>query len=154
MENTAAPLVHTKGKGEGNHAFGIERWFRVTPEDTDGAFALMEEVVPEGVGPPLHIHLAEIEVFTVLSGRVRFHCNGHDVVAEAGSTIMIPPGSKHAFRGAGPGESRILVMLSPGKGEGFFRAVEDQSLSPETDMSAIQSLGSQFGVSFVGPPLR
>ena len=153
MPKTAAPLVHKTGDGESNDAFGIKRWFRITPDDTDGAFAIFEEDVPEGVGPPLHIHHDEIEVFTVLSGSVRFHCNGHELVAEAGATVMIPAGSRHTFQGVGPGSSRILVMLSPGKGEGFFRDVETQGLSPREDMEAIGALGRDYGVTFVGPPL-
>ena len=147
------PTVHGPGEGEPNAAFGLRRWFRVTPEMTGGAFCVFEEIIPEGEGPPLHIHHEEHEVFTVLSGAVKFHCEGEEAVAGPGFTIMIPPGARHAFRGVGPGASRVSVMLSPGRGEGFFRDVEAENLHPPADMPRIKEIAERYALEFVGPPI-
>ena len=114
---------------------------------------MFEEEIEEGAGPPLHIHHAEHEVFTVLSGSVKFHCDGMEAVAEAGTTALIPPGARHAFKGIGPGTSRVLVMLSPGQGEGFFRDVEKERLSPKDGMGRVNEIAAKYSVEFVGPPL-
>ncbi|MEM7547199.1 MAG: cupin domain-containing protein [Pseudomonadota bacterium] len=151
--SSLTPIVHGPSEGEPNSAFGLQRWFRVTPEMTGGAFCVFEEVIPEGEGPPLHIHYEEHELFTVLSGSVKFHCEGEEAVAGPGFTILIPPGARHAFRGVGPGPSRVSVMLSPGRGEGFFRDVEAEGLSSQKDFPRIKEIAKGYAVEFVGPPL-
>ncbi len=84
MTQGAGPIIQGPGEGEPSAAFGLPRWFRVTAADTDGAFAHFEEEIPEGAGPPLHIHHEEREVFTVLSGRVKFHCEGREAALGRG----------------------------------------------------------------------
>lgn len=147
------PIVHHPGDGAHNAAFHLDRWFRLTPRDTGGAFALFEEHIPQGSGPPLHIHHTEHEIFTVLTGRVRFHCDGHEAEATPGTTVLIPPGAPHAFKGLGPGMSRVLIQLSPGRGVGFFTDVAAENLSPETDMDRILQIAADYDLEFVGPPL-
>ena len=149
----AGATVHGSGEGIRNGAFGLNRWFRIRPEETGGAFALWEEEIPEGAGPPLHVHENEIELFTVLSGRVRFRCADAEHEAGPGASVMIPKGAHHTFKGLGPGPSRALVMLSPGAGVGFFETVEAEGLSPATDMPRIEEICARYGVRFVGPPL-
>ncbi|MBR1156307.1 cupin domain-containing protein [Bradyrhizobium sp. JYMT SZCCT0428] len=153
MTQKQMPIVHAPAAGEANSAFGFKRYFRITPEDTGGAFCVFEEEIEEGAGPPLHIHHVEHEMFTVLSGSVKFHCDGTEAVAEAGTTALIPPGACHAFKGIGPGTSRVLVMLSPGNGEGFFREVEKEGLSSKDGMDRVNEIAAKYSVEFVGPPL-
>ena len=38
--------------------------FKVLSEETGGAYAMIEQVVPPGVGPPLHVHHRETEIWT------------------------------------------------------------------------------------------
>jgi quercetin dioxygenase-like cupin family protein len=153
MTQKHTPIVNAPATGEANSVFGFKRYFRITPEDTGGAFCVFEEEIEEGAGPPLHIHHAEHEMFTVLSGSVKFHCDGTEAVAEAGTTALIPPGACHAFKGIGPGTSRVLVMLSPGQGEGFFREVEKEGLSPEDGMDRVNEIAAKYSLEFVGPPI-
>ncbi|KIT17329.1 hypothetical protein [Jannaschia aquimarina] len=54
----------------------------------------------------------------------------------------------------GPGEARVLIMLPPGKGVGFFRDVAAEGLSPGSDMSRINEIAATYGVEFVGPPIE
>lgn len=141
------------GSGEPNDAFSLKRFFRVTAADTDGAFAIFEELVPEGSGPPLHIHHTETEVFTVLDGALRFHADGTDIIGEPGDIIVIPPGTRHAFKGVAPGTSRVLIQLTPGAGAQFFADVAAEGLHPSGDMERIAEIAARYGVEFVGPPL-
>lgn len=97
MTQGAGPIIQGPGEGEPDAAFGLRRWFRLTAADTDGAFAHFEEEIPEGAGPPLHIHHEEREVFTVLSGRVKFHCDGREAALGRG-------------RGAGADGARIAEI--------------------------------------------
>jgi mannose-6-phosphate isomerase-like protein (cupin superfamily) len=44
--------------------------FKASGEDTGGAYALTDSVVPPGGGPPPHIHHREDEAFWVLEGEL------------------------------------------------------------------------------------
>ncbi len=147
------PIVSQPGSGEPNDAFGLHRWFRVSAASTGGAFCLFEEEIPEGAGPPLHIHHEEWELFAVLSGQVKFRCEAAEVIAGPGWSVAIPPGARHAFRGMGPGAARVAVTLTPGGGEGFFRDVVAEGLRPPTDMARIVEIAARYGLEFVGPPI-
>ncbi|QIE54042.1 cupin domain-containing protein [Pikeienuella piscinae] len=153
MSVSLAPVVHGPGAGEENRAFGLRRWFRIPAAAVGGAFSVFEEEIPEGAGPPLHIHHDAREFFVVTEGRVRFHCEGEEVEAGPGFTVLIPAGARHTFRGLGPGTSRALITLTPGAGEGLFRDVAAEALSPERDMPRILELAARYKLEFVGPPL-
>lgn len=144
-------LIHPSGTGEENRAFGLRRWFRITPEDTGGTFSVFEEEVPAGLGLPRHIHHDAQELFVVLSGRVRFHCSGREGEAGPGATVLIPQHAEHAFNALE--DARLLITLTPGNGIGFFRAVEAERLRPPDDMARIAEIARDYDMAFTGLPL-
>ena len=147
-------VVRHAGEGERNGAFGLPRVFKVTSADTGGAFAAWEEDIPEGSGPPLHVHHGQHELFSVLSGRVHFHCDGKDVEVAEGGMVCVPPDTPHTFKGLGPGTARCIVVLTPGSGADFFTEVEREALNPADHMPRIVEIGRAHGLEFVGPPLQ
>lgn len=64
--------------------FGLLVSFRVLPEEVDGKFALIEALVPPGLGAPPNAHAGEAEVFRVLDGQFEFMIAGETVAAGAG----------------------------------------------------------------------
>ena len=146
-------IVRHANEGTPNGAFGLPRVFKVSSAETGGAFAVWEEDIPEGAGPPLHVHHGQHELFVVLKGRVLFHCDGKEVEVGEGGTVCVPPDTPHTFKGLGSGTSRCLVTLTPGKGADFFTAVEDEDLNPGDHMPRIVEIGQAHGLEFVGPPL-
>jgi hypothetical protein len=50
---------------------------------------------------PLHVHY----------GALRFRFADHEVIAAAGSTVLVPAGVPHTFGNAGPGPSRFIIIL-------------------------------------------
>lgn len=150
---TAGELVATPpGAGEANAAFGLPRRFLVPSAAVDGAFTVFEEDVPPGLGPPLHVHKVEHEHFYVLDGLIRFRCEDKTLEMPTGGSVVIPPGARHAFRNIGDAPARIVVTLTPGGGDGFFRDVERLGLGPG-DKAAIDELAAKYNLEFVGPPI-
>lgn len=137
------------GSGPIEEALGQRRAMRVA---TDAA-AVIEEWIPEGSGPPLHIHRGEVETFLLLEGRLRFRADEETFEAEPGAVVVIPPGTPHAFRGLGPGEARALIQLTPGRAAGFFSAVASERLSIPADMERIVEVARAHDMEIVGPPL-
>ena len=56
-----------------------------TGESTNGAFGLIEQLIPTGFASPYHIHHLEDEAFYVLEGEVMFVCDGKWVEGWTGS---------------------------------------------------------------------
>jgi quercetin dioxygenase-like cupin family protein len=70
-------------------------------------------LAPGGRVPSRHAHPGQEERFTVVDGRMRFRINGRRVVAGAGDTVVVPPGTVHSFANAGPEPARVLVTTAP-----------------------------------------
>src|ERR687889_578121 len=64
---------------------------------TRGRLTVVEFVNPPGFAPPLHRHLVEDEMFHVLSGTVRFRCDGEELDAGPGDFVHLPVGLPHTF---------------------------------------------------------
>jgi mannose-6-phosphate isomerase-like protein (cupin superfamily) len=68
----------------------------------------------EGVGTevaPLHVHHADDEAWYVVSGALRFRFADQELIAAAGSTVLVPAGVPHTFGNAGPEPSRFIIIL-------------------------------------------
>ena len=120
-------------------------------EATGGALSVLEEEDAPGAGPPLHIHRAEEELFHVLAGHYSFRVGDATFDAAPGDSLMVPRGTPHSFICRGPETGRLLVTLSPGGFEGFFRATDAERVMPPGDMPRILELAAQFHMEVLGP---
>jgi mannose-6-phosphate isomerase-like protein (cupin superfamily) len=60
---------------------------------------------------PLHVHHVDDEAWHVVSGALRFRFEDEEVIAGAGSTVLVPAGVAHTFGNAGPGRSRFIIIV-------------------------------------------
>jgi mannose-6-phosphate isomerase-like protein (cupin superfamily) len=148
-------------------AGGDAHWFTdnrmtilVRAHETGGAFGAVEGVGRPGSSPPLHVHSREDEVFVLLSGRLLVRCGDDTFRAEPGSATFLPRGVPHTFLVDGDEPARLISLSLPGGFEEFFaaagRPAERDGLPPQEppDVPRLQQVGAQFGLQFVGPPLR
>ena len=82
-------------------------------EATVGQFTLLEQLMPEGNGPPPHVHERFAEGFYVLQGAVDFTLRDEMVRAQQGAALWIPPGTPHGFTVASE-TARVLNFYTPG----------------------------------------
>src|SRR5579872_1434565 len=76
---------------------GRDLVFKVTGEDTGGAFDYFTvEVAPHG-GPPLHVHHKQEETIHVLSGRFKVRIGKETFELDEGSFAYLPSKVPHAF---------------------------------------------------------
>ena len=113
---------------------GRDLVFKVTGEDTGGAFALVEAVVPPGGGPPPHVHSREDEAFYVLEGELTFHADGRDFTAGPGAWITLAKGSLHHFLNRSPDPARMLILVTPAGLEQYFLEVGREAADGETSL--------------------
>ncbi len=93
--------------------------------DEHGAPAVRCEMwVDPGGGVPPHIHPKMEEAFTVLTGRMEFLAGRRWVGADAGETVVVPPGTRHAYRNGGSVEAHVVCIATPPDPglEGFLTA--------------------------------
>ena len=129
-------------------------------EQTGGAFGAVEGIGPAGSSPPLHVHSREDELFVLLEGSLLVRCGDETFRAEPGSVTFLPRGVPHTFLVEGDEPARLISICLPGGFEEFFsaagRPAADDGLPPNEppDVARLQQVGADFGLQFVGPPLR
>ena len=131
---------------------------RVSGEETDGSYAVLEILVPEGDMPPLHVHHEEDEVFHVLEGEVTLFLPGTEMPLAAGDTFRAPRGVPHTYR-VESRQARWLVFCAPARFEGFVRAVSEPAPAEELpppgrpfDPERFAATAAEYGIELLGPP--
>jgi quercetin dioxygenase-like cupin family protein len=82
--------------------------------ETGGEFVLVEvRVEPDGFVAATHIHPYQTEVFEVLEGEVGFEAGGETIIAGAGETVVVEPGTAHRFWNPGDAAARFRCEVRP-----------------------------------------
>ena len=137
-----------RGQGETLNVLGDHQVVKLTGEETEGRFTLIENENPPGAGPPLHVHRNEDEAFYVLQGRVEFEVDGDEVVGEPGATVFLPRGSTHTWRVVGEEPARMLIMLMPAGLESYFRELSALATDGPPEMEKVLEVSARHGIEF------
>jgi quercetin dioxygenase-like cupin family protein len=143
---TTVPII--RGPGEGK-VVGVLRdlsTFKVTSEETNGAYAILEQKIPPGHGPPLHVHRHETEIFYVLDGEFEITIGGQKVMATAGAIVVGPRDIPHTFRNVGSQDARLLLTVIPGRFANYFIDVDGID---DGDHAAIKALVAKYDVEIL-----
>ena len=82
--------------------------------DTGGEYVLVEVVVqPNGAVAAAHVHPYQTEMFEILEGELTFRAGKETIVAKAGDTIRIDPGTPHKFWNDGETDARFRTEIRP-----------------------------------------
>lgn len=103
--------------------------FLATGDDTGGAFAQWEVVVPPGGGPRPHVHTREVESVLVLEGQIELDIGGTLMEAGVGDYVVLPTGVPHAFRNTLSEQAVLLFTVAPAGLEHFFFEVGTEVLA-------------------------
>ena len=135
--------------GESVALGGLGVVFKLSGEDTGGAFAVVEHPLQPGAlaGPP-HTHAHEDEVSFVLEGEVGVQIGDEVFRAGPGAYVVKPRGVPHAFWNAGPTPARILEIISPAGFERYFREVaEVLAPSGPPDLTRLGEIAARYGLT-------
>lgn len=91
-------------------------------DQTEGAYTLIDMLVPPDAGPGPHRHDFE-ELFLVFAGDVEFTFRGETTLVGAGAVVGVPANAPHRFRNAGDDVAHLLCLCTPAAQDGFFREV-------------------------------
>jgi len=122
---------------------------RVTSAQTMQAYSVIEVVADPHNGVPLHIHTEEEEHFIVLDGTLDIAVGNRRWNAAAGSCVTVKRGEPHAWCNPSDRPLHMLVVFSPGRIEGLFRAAAGVD-----DVDKIAAIAGRYGTQLIGPPLH
>jgi quercetin dioxygenase-like cupin family protein len=94
----------------------------ITPEDTNGAYALIEVLAPAGHTTPPHMHELDAESFLLMEGEITLHTNDGATVVRPGEACHIPAGVAHTLRVTGSGPARAVLVTAPTGFVDYIRA--------------------------------
>ncbi|WP_396272090.1 cupin domain-containing protein [Granulicella arctica] len=79
--------------------------------DVGGRYAIIEAHTPPGLGPELHIHPLQNELFLVLKGSIGVQCGLDRVILKVSDTFMAPASVPHAFVALGAEPAHTLFLF-------------------------------------------
>ncbi len=121
MDTKRNPL--TRGPKEGKTVSLVGATYRILVggDDTQGAFATIDMLIPPGGGPGPHAHAAFAETFYVVDGEVTVQSEASSYVARTGAFIHIPKGGiVHCFKNKTDKLAHLLCTVVPAGLEKFF----------------------------------
>ena len=155
--NARVPIIRAKGEGDKRSFLGggLHTW-KLTTEDTDGAFFMFEDVMGQGKCTPLHRHPEADETVYILEGEIVINVDGKESRVGAGGMTFTPKGVPHAFIVVSD-TARLLTMQTPGIGQGFYRGASEPASDDRADAVDIARLQASAranprGVELLGPP--
>jgi quercetin dioxygenase-like cupin family protein len=132
---------------------GRDLIFKVTGEDTGGAFDyFIVEVAPHG-GPPLHVHHNQEETIHVLKGRYKIRIGDEIFHCQEGGFAYLPSRVPHAFLNLTDEPGEIVVVYTPGGGHKFYEELGPISRGAHPDREVIGALFEKYDMALLGPPL-
>lgn len=129
--------------------------FKISADDTAGAYTILEAVVPPESGSGLHRHWSYDEAAYVIDGAFECHVDGKPTTLAAGESVYWPRGAVHKFRSIGPQDGRIVFICSPGRiFEEFIGSVAGNGVATGTATSGaavdFRAMAAKFGIEFLG----
>lgn len=127
---------------------------KMSADDTQGAYTVMEAIVPPDSGSALHRHWSFDEAAFVIEGSFECHVDGTPTMVGANESVYWPRGAVHKFRSIGPGNGRILFICSPGRiFEDFIEQISSPQIQTGTATSGpaldFRAIASTHGIEFV-----
>ncbi|MEN9570652.1 MAG: hypothetical protein RL172_1883 [Bacteroidota bacterium] len=145
--------------GAGKSRFGNSSKFmglhpndlKISAKDTAGALSVFEYTGLAKIGPALHVHFEQDEIFMVTEGSYRFVVGEQTLQLNAGETIFLPRTIPHTWIQL-TDKGKLIYFLQPaGKMEDFFACLDNLKEMP--DAQAFDRIHAQHGMKVVGPPL-
>jgi quercetin dioxygenase-like cupin family protein len=130
---------------------------RVSSDETADAITVMEFTIPDGAGPPPHIHNCH-EVVYILDGKARYHIGDETTEVGPGTVVDLPEGTIETFEPIG--QLRMLIVYTPGGIDRFFREVGEPAkehrvpdpLTEAPDFAHLTEVAARHGLQLLGPP--
>lgn len=131
---------------------GRDLIFKVTGDETDGAFDFFTVDVAPKSGPPLHVHHVQEEAIFVLKGRFKVRVGDEIFHCDEGGFAYMPKQMPHAFFNLTDEDGRIIVVYTPGGGQKFYQEFGPVARSG-ADRATLAGVFTKHDMTLLGPPM-
>ena len=133
----------------------------ISGQQTNGAYALVEMLIPPNGGPPPHSHVETQEAFYIIDGQIEVITKEKKYSATKGSYVNIPiNGPVHKFTNKTDKTAHLLCFLTPAGMEKMFEEVgkpvapnaflPPPQMTPE-EQKRVQSIAEKYGQKLYPP---
>ena len=128
---------------------GLGVIYKVLPEETNGALAVVEHPMEPGRLVRPHTHSREDEISYIVEGQIVVKIGDKQVVANPDTWVFKPRGIQHTFWNAGPNPARLLEIITPGAFAYYFEELASilKTQGPPDEVK-IEQLNRKYGVSY------
>jgi quercetin dioxygenase-like cupin family protein len=162
MENTNNSITAVTTQ-EGDSVSVVGDTYRIIAgsEQTSGAYALVDMLIPPNGGPPPHSHAKFQEAFFIIYGQIEVITKDRKYTATKGSHVNIPfYGPVHKFTNKTDKTTRMLCLITPAGMEKMFKEIgkpvaantflPPPHMTPE-DQKLVQSIAEKYGQKIFPP---
>lgn len=137
--------VHTPFKGVNANDI------KISGKDTNGQLAVFEYIGIEKVGPSLHVHHEQDEIFSIIEGEYLFQVGNEKFTVKAGDTVFAPRSIPHTWIQLSERGKQVYMVQPAGQLEEFFRKLTELKGPPTEEL--IQKMHKAHGMTVLGPGL-
>ncbi|QHT70700.1 cupin domain-containing protein [Rhodocytophaga rosea] len=124
---------------------------KISGKDTGGQLAIFEYIGLEKMGPPMHVHYKQDEIFYVVEGEYLFQVGEEQHRLKEGDTIFLPRNIPHTWLQLSD-KGKLTYQVQPaGKMEEFFKQMNAIEGIPTEDQ--IRKVHLAHDLKVLGPPL-
>ncbi len=124
---------------------------KISSKDTDGQLSVFEYIGNQKVGPSLHIHFHQDEIFYVAEGEYIFQLGDKKSVLKVGDTIFLPRNIPHTWIQTSDRGKLVYFLQPAGKMEEFFLIMSRMKNRPTNE--EMNKIHAAHGMKVVGPPM-
>jgi len=161
MQNANKFTVVAAHEGPSVSVVGDTYRIIIDSEQTNGAYALIDMLIPPRGGPMPHSHVTFQESFYIIDGEVTVITKEKTYTATKGSYVNIPfNGPIHKFNNKTDNSAHILCLLTPGGMEKMFQEIgkpvsagtllPPSQMTPE-ELKRIESIAEKYGAKLYPP---
>ena len=123
--------------------------YKVLPEDTGGALAVVEHPIEPGRLVRPHMHAREDEISYIVEGEIGVRIGDREIIAGPGTWVFKPRGIMHTFWNAGPKPARLIEIISPGAFAPYFEELATiLKTGGPPDEKKIDQLNRKYDVTY------
>ena len=150
-----SPKIVTAGSGlERRSVPGESLVYKLTGDESGGALDYGIVTVAPNIGPPLHLHHNQEEIFHFLKGRFKVQIGDDTTICESGDVVYIPAGTPHAFINISNEPGEFIFVITPGGTDKFFEEFAPMMSGDDPpDQEKIAATLEKHGMTLLGPPL-
>ena len=123
----------------------------ISKKDTDDALSVFAYTGYAKIGPSLHMHFNQDEIFYVVEGNYRFVVGEETMELGTGDTIFLPRNIPHSWIQLTEKGKLMYAVQPAGSMEEFFKEMNELKKPPTEE--EVKKIHLKHGMKIVGPPL-